>query len=110
MNTKKSMSIVALVTAAIFALSTVVVMPVLASTSSSDDSSSSSSSGGSSSSSSASMKLDDFKTCVSDIESGSSDPQQGIRDCFQQTFSSSIGTGTSSSGTSSSGSSPSEEP
>jgi hypothetical protein len=56
------------------------------------------------------MKLDDFKTCVSDIESGSSDPQQGIRDCFQQTFSSSIGTGTSSSGTSSSGSSPSEEP
>ena len=31
------------------------------------------------------MKLDDFKTCVSDMSSGS-DPQQGIRDCFQQTF------------------------
>jgi hypothetical protein len=114
MNTKKTMSMVALVTAAaIFALSSVAVMPVLATTSSSDTDSSSSdtssSSSDTSSSSSDSTNYDDFQKCLSDAETGGSATEQQIRDCFSETYSSSVGsgssTGTSGSSTGTSGSS-----
>jgi hypothetical protein len=121
MNTKKTMSMVALVTAAaIFALSSVAVMPVLATTSSSDTDSSSSdtsssssdtssSSSDTSSSSSDSTNYDDFQKCLSDAETGGSATEQQIRDCFSETYSSSVGsgssTGTSGSSTGGSGSS-----
>jgi hypothetical protein len=94
MNTKKVMSIVALVTAAtIFALSSVLVNPVLAqstiggaggtegSTAGGNDSSATGGTGGS-----VSADYEEFQMCLSDAETSGVATEEQIRECFNPIY------------------------
>jgi hypothetical protein len=94
MNTKKVMSIVALVTAAtIFALSSVLVNPVLAqstiggaggtegSTAGENDSSATGGTGGS-----VSADYEEFQMCLSDAETSGVATEEQIRECFNPIY------------------------
>ena len=91
MNTKKGLSIVAIITvaAAIFALSSVLVKPAIAQTvggGGEDDGSTGPSSTGPSSTGPSSEKYQEFKNCLSDAEKNGVVTEEQIRDCFSSTY------------------------
>jgi hypothetical protein len=115
MNTKKGLSIVAIVTvaAAIFALSSVLVKPAIAQTvggggeddgstgpSSTGPSSTGPSSTGPSSTGPSSGKYQEFKSCLSDAEENGVVTEEQIRDCFSSTYTAGGGDDTSDDGSS----------
>ena len=90
MNTKKGLSIVAIVTvaAAIFALSSVLVKPAIAQTvgGGEEDDGTGPSSTGPSSTGPSSGKYQGFKDCLSDAEENGVVTEEQIRDCFSSTY------------------------